>query len=831
MRILHISKFYPPEVGGIETFVGDLSQELSESIECDVLCANKENRTIIEKREKVKIIRTASLKEIFSTPISPSMISWLRKISKYYDLIHLHLPNPMANLAYFLAGPKAKLLVHWHSDIVRQKKLLSFYEPLQDWLLKKADKIIATSSDYLRGSEYLLKYKDKCKIIPLGLNPARLVADRKKELRIKEKFPDKPIIFSIGRLIYYKGFEYLIKAAKQVDGYFLLAGEGEMKVKLEKLIEKLDLKNRVFLLGRLQEEELGNYYNVCDVFSMPSVEKSEAFGVAQLEAMYFGKPIVSTNISGSGVSFVNQDNITGFVVPPRDSNSLAEALNKILRNEKLREKFSKNAKERFENNFCIKTVAEEILKLYRETVESKKLTTGLSLKTEHIHNDSFNVEKKKVSLFRNSDSEIIDAYARKLSRKTIFKESKGRILFLTYRLPNPQMKDGYAIRVLGIAKILSQCYRVDLASVCSNPFDLWRQKDLGIFFNNIILFPKGKFSFLAGAVKGFSGSDSIQEYAYFSSSMQKWVDKHYRDYILVFCNTLRTARYAENLETKKVIDLIESLELKYSSAKEYVSFFWKAVYDAEIPRLSKREQEVLSSFNRVFISSGSDKKFLEKKRENREKKEKLLVISNGVKEGLLAVKRHPVEKDWISFFGKMDYQPNEDAVLWFAKEVFPLVKKIRKEAVFYIIGANPTRRVRNLGNLEGVMVTEFLEDPYEIIRISKIVVVPLRFGAGVQNKILESMALGKAVLTSVVGARGTEATKSGKHFEVVSSFDSCIWRDKIIELWTNRKRRKEIGEQARELIEENYTWKKIGKKLLRVIEELTAISVTKMKNE
>ncbi len=369
MKILQFGKFFPPDIGGMENFIYDLTEELSQKIQCDVLCSNSKNRTTIENKKNYKVIRTKSFGKVFSTSISPSMIYWLKKIGNDYDIIHLHLPDPMANLAYFLAKPKTKLILHWQSDIIKQKRLLFFYEPLQNWILKKADKIIATSPNYIEGSKYLKKYKEKCIVIPLGLNSNKFKINENKEKEIKSLYKDKPIIFTLGRLVYYKGFNYLIEAMKDIDAYLLLGGEGPLKEKLQKKIEDLNLKGKVFLLGKIKDEELSSYYRCCDVFCLPSISKTEAFGIVQMEAMYFKKPIISTDIKGSGVSWVNQNNITGLVVPPKDSTALSEAINKILNNKELKEKFGENGRKRFEKEFNITIISQKILNLYKDIIK------------------------------------------------------------------------------------------------------------------------------------------------------------------------------------------------------------------------------------------------------------------------------------------------------------------------------------------------------------------------------------------------------------------------------------------------------------------------------
>jgi len=366
IKVLQLGKFFPPEIGGIENFIYNLSEELSKYVKVDVLCSNSKFKNQIDDLGKYKVYRSASLGKLFSTAISPHMISLLRRLHKNYDIIHMHLPDPMANLAIFLIQPKTKLVLHWHSDIIRQKRLLKVYEPLLIWLLKRADVIIATSPNYIESSKYLKKFREKCVVIPLGINPDQLKFNREEVKSIRKKFVGKPIVFSLGRLVYYKGFEYLIRAMKNTDAYLLIGGEGPLKERLEKLVKNLNIKNKVFFLGKINSRDLGNFYKACDIFCLPSVERTEAFGLVQIEAMFFGKPIVSTNIKGSGVSWVNKHKITGLVVEPRNPFALASAINFLNKNPYRKKIMGKYAQQIARKYFHIEVVAKNILNIYYE---------------------------------------------------------------------------------------------------------------------------------------------------------------------------------------------------------------------------------------------------------------------------------------------------------------------------------------------------------------------------------------------------------------------------------------------------------------------------------
>jgi glycosyltransferase involved in cell wall biosynthesis len=299
-----------------------------------------------------------------SAPLSYDYIKTFREIVKHYDIIHVHSPNPLAEILTLITDKK--VIIHWHSDIVRQRISYFFYRPIQQKVLKKADKIIATSPQYLETSKQIKNFKDKAIVIPLGLNPKRLrisEQDLREFDKLKEKINNKKVVLAIGRLIEYKGFGYLVEAGQFLkdDTVVLIVGKGPLYGTLKNKIEKLNLKDKILLLGRVNNVSV--YMKNCDLFCLPSVSRNEAFGLVLVEALYFGKPLITTNVEGSGMNYVNKHNETGLVVPPKNSKALAEAINTILSNEKLYETFSKNALERFKE-FEIESIANKIIEVY-----------------------------------------------------------------------------------------------------------------------------------------------------------------------------------------------------------------------------------------------------------------------------------------------------------------------------------------------------------------------------------------------------------------------------------------------------------------------------------
>ena len=372
MRVLHIGKYYPPFLGGIEKVNYDLVEGLNkEKVKTDVFCFNHKTKTktVIEE-DSYKIIRTSLFTIKFSTPISLSIFKNLLRIYKDYDIIHIHMPNPIAALAFQFLPYKGKIILHWHLDIVKQKTLKVIYKPFQTHLLKKADAIIVTSLEYLNHSKDLKPFLKKCHVIPIGIDNYYLKENLEFRKKLQQKYQGKKIIFSLGRLIYYKGFEYLIEAAKELDDdcIIFIGGLGPLKESLEIQIQKSDLEDKVKLIGKIPESEIGEYYHSATLFCLPSIERSEAFGIVLVEAMSCGCPLISTAM-GSGTSWVNKNNNTGLVVPAKDASEMALAIQKIVKENTLRNTFSKNCLFRFKNEFRLETMIQRALKLYRDMFE------------------------------------------------------------------------------------------------------------------------------------------------------------------------------------------------------------------------------------------------------------------------------------------------------------------------------------------------------------------------------------------------------------------------------------------------------------------------------
>lgn len=371
MKILQIGKFYPI-IGGLEKVIYEIMLGVSSrSIRCDMLCAATGDHPPgnMELNTYARLYCVPSWIKLAATMISPAMIIKLREICKDYDILHIHHPDPMACLALFFSGYKGKVILHWHSDILKQRVLLKFFLPFQKWMLRRADLVVGTSPVYIRDSHYLSQVQYKTDYIPIGIDP--VVPSQSGVDAIRRKYLGKKIIFSLGRLVEYKGYEYLVRAAQYLDDSYVvvIGGTGPMKSELSKLIHDLDVGHRVYLVGFLPDDELANYFGACDLFCLSSIMKTEAFAIVQLEAMSCRKPVISTNIAGSGVSWVNQHGVSGLIADPKNGESLAETIKSVFKDPAYYEKLSDGALRRYEETFTRKLMIDKCLDLYRQILK------------------------------------------------------------------------------------------------------------------------------------------------------------------------------------------------------------------------------------------------------------------------------------------------------------------------------------------------------------------------------------------------------------------------------------------------------------------------------
>jgi glycosyltransferase involved in cell wall biosynthesis len=368
VRVLQVGKYYPPHHGGMETHLEVLCQELRRFVELEiVVAASNERRTSQRMLDGVALTRAGTLFNLKSAPFCPQMVRSIRNSKA--DIVHIHLPNPGAILAYLASGHRGRLIFTYHSDIVRQKVLSRIFEPFQQRALNQADAIIVSSPNYIDGSNVLPGHREKCRIIPFGITLDRFQRPDTLEVARLRRLYGPRMVLGVGRLVYYKGFEHLIKAARFFDGHVVIVGRGPLYSALQQEAQRCGVSDRVSVLTDVQD--VRPYYHAADVFALSSVVRSEAFGIVQLEAMACGKPVVNTALD-TGVTYVSPDGLTGLTVPPADTRALGLALKTLLDNPVLRQKYGREGRKRVEREFSLETMTRRTVQLYQEVLKGSR---------------------------------------------------------------------------------------------------------------------------------------------------------------------------------------------------------------------------------------------------------------------------------------------------------------------------------------------------------------------------------------------------------------------------------------------------------------------------
>lgn len=365
MKILHVYKAYYPVLGGIENHVRLLAEGQAQAgHDVTVLVTAPGRHTQIERLGGVRVLKAGRLVEVASTPLSLTLP--LRLYELRPDITHLHFPYPPGELAQLpLLGSRPTVL-SYHSDVVRQRRLLRLYRPLMMRTLRGVGRILVSSPAYLESSPVLAAVRDRCTVIPYGIAQERFREPAPDAQRLRSALGPGPLVLFVGVLRYYKGLRYLLEAMRHVPARLVIVGEGPEGAALREQTEALGLTGKVTFAGRVEDEALPAYYQAADVFCLPASERSEAFGLVQVEALSAGLPIVSTEL-GTGTSFVNRDDVSGLVVPARNAEALAQALTRLVQDGALRQRLAAGARQRAET-FTAERMLAEIEQVYAEVL-------------------------------------------------------------------------------------------------------------------------------------------------------------------------------------------------------------------------------------------------------------------------------------------------------------------------------------------------------------------------------------------------------------------------------------------------------------------------------
>ncbi len=362
LKILHVYKdFDPPVRGGIERHIALMCRYQRAWADVSALTCSRSMFTRRVERDGTRVLEVGEWGRFQSAPVSPTFPFRLRRSTA--DVVVVHVPNPTAELSWLMTRPRGRLIVRYHSDVVRQAAAMRVYRPVLMRFLANADRILVSSPQYLETSDALQPFRDRCRVLPFGVVPESFARPAESELSaLRERYGGRFVLFS-GRHRYYKGIAHLVEAAGSIDAPVVIAGDGPEGPALQRQARLSGVQ--VMFPGELSDRDLVAHLHACSVFVFPSVARSEAFGISILEAHACGTPVVATRL-GTGVEFANLDGVTGLNVPPRHAAALAAAVNRLLANEAERATMGRQARERIERDFRAEDIARREFELYQD---------------------------------------------------------------------------------------------------------------------------------------------------------------------------------------------------------------------------------------------------------------------------------------------------------------------------------------------------------------------------------------------------------------------------------------------------------------------------------
>ncbi len=374
MNILHVYRtYFPDPPGGLQEAIRQISVATgSHGVENYIFTLSPQPFPLEIERPEARVRRCRS----WAAPVSCDLGSLdafrnFAQLANECDVIHYHFPWPFADVLELMIRPRKPKVLTYHSDVVRQRLLKVFYEPLMHRMLGSMDAIVATSPAYAKTSPVLSnpRHIERVRVIPLGIEESSYSAsvdeDVFSEIGVK---PDEPYFLFVGVLRYYKGLRFLVEAAKHVEAPIVIAGSGPEEGALKVLAAQLGLHNVIFA-GQVTDAQKAALLQKCHALVLPSHVRSEAFGVVLIEASMYRRPMISCEV-GSGTSFVNVHGETGLVVPPEDVNGLAEAMNVLLADSAVVEKFGLAARQRYESLFSGTALGKAYAQLYHDVIRS-----------------------------------------------------------------------------------------------------------------------------------------------------------------------------------------------------------------------------------------------------------------------------------------------------------------------------------------------------------------------------------------------------------------------------------------------------------------------------
>jgi rhamnosyl/mannosyltransferase len=370
-KILHLGKYYHPFHGGIESIVRDICEGLvKKGAEVSVICSNDSARREFDKINGVEILRLARYGVLFSQSITPDIVRIKNMIRDQYDIVHVHCPNPLAELFCSFIPKEIPVIITHHSDVIRQDFLMPFYAPVAKKFYGRANKILVATENHIKYGRFISELEDKCKIVPFGI-PVEHLKPRPEVIEKAMEFQRKfgPYFLFVGRMVGYKGIPTLLEAAKETKQNVVLVGGGDRLQKYKQMAIDMGIQDQVHFEGRVYDStSFAAYYHGCQGLVLPSVTANENFGVVQLEAMACGKPVITTNLK-SGVPQVGVKNETTLIVEPGNAQELGMAMQFLMDQPNRGKAMGEKGRERFKQMYTLQKMIDAHYEEYERTLD------------------------------------------------------------------------------------------------------------------------------------------------------------------------------------------------------------------------------------------------------------------------------------------------------------------------------------------------------------------------------------------------------------------------------------------------------------------------------
>jgi glycosyltransferase involved in cell wall biosynthesis len=369
LRVLHVGKYFPPPYGGIESVCLSIIDTIKDDVALEFVVSSRNGSSRVKDYKGVSIHELATPAVLASQPLTFGFFVWLRRNLPRFDVVHLHLPNPLACAAVLFAlpaHPKVRIMITWHSDVVRQVVIERLLRPIIQSLLRRTERVAAATPAHFSSSKVVHNLASAQRaVVPFFIESARLAPDASEVTAWKGRVAGRRLIAACGRHVSYKGFNDLIEAMQHVqsDALLVLAGEGPLTHEYQAIIKRLKLDETVILAGALPRPQLLGLLNACEVFCLPSVTQAEAFGIAMAEAMSCGKPVVCCELH-NGVTALNTHEQTGLVVEPHSPVAIAAAIKRLLDDRELCERLGRQGQARIENEYSATAMRGAMLQMY-----------------------------------------------------------------------------------------------------------------------------------------------------------------------------------------------------------------------------------------------------------------------------------------------------------------------------------------------------------------------------------------------------------------------------------------------------------------------------------